>query len=101
LQTLAQGLEQNGDQAGGDERDQEVATCAKQHAHVADDEDVDAADEGGQGAVDEGAVDNEVYVVEAVLQYGDSGRDRKAEEGHRPDNHPERSFATEKDGQKA
>ena len=41
-------------------------------------------DAGGQGAVDEGAVYDDVYVVEVVAEDGDVGEDRNEEQGPTP-----------------
>lgn len=77
LEPIAQRLEEDRYDAGGDEGDRQVAAGLENGAEVADDEDVDGDDDGGQGEVDQGSVDDQVYVVEAVAQYryADGGRD--------------------------
>ncbi len=68
LQTVPQGREEYGDEARGDERDGEVVLDSEQHAEVAYYQHVKSYDAGGQCTVDEGAVDDEVYVEQAVAQ---------------------------------
>ena len=78
LETVAQRREQDGDEAGGGQRDEQVLLHAEQRAEVADGEDVEAGDARRQGAVDQHAVDDGVYVPEAAAQNGDA-------DGHRYD----------------
>jgi hypothetical protein len=81
LQTIAYRSEDHGHDARGDEGDVKVALRLEHRAQVADHEHVDADDDGGQSAIDQGAVYEEVYVVEAVAQDRDADGHVEASEG--------------------
>ena len=70
LHALPQRLEADGDDAGYDERDDEVAAGRERRADQSDDGDIAADDADGQHAVYERAIDDEVDLVEPVLENG-------------------------------
>src|SRR5919199_3794028 len=80
LQAGSQGGEEHGDYAGSEQGDRQVALGSKNRAEVADDQYVDAGDSSTQGAVHQGAVDYEVYVVESVAQHRYAHGDRDGED---------------------
>ena len=78
LEPAAQRLEEEGDDASGDERDQQIAFGAEERAQVAHHEHIDAHHADGQGAVDERAVNQNVDIIQTVSEDGDARRDRNA-----------------------
>ncbi len=90
LQSLTHGLERDRHDGGGEDRKKQVglATSANEGADAHDDAHVDRCDEGRKGAVDQGAADDDVDVVQAVAK--DRDRDR-CRESHRGDGF-QRSF---------
>ncbi len=71
LEPIAQRLEQHRDDGGGDERDREAAARPKHRAEIADDEHIDAGDQGGKRAIHECAIDDRVDVPQVVAEDGD------------------------------
>src|ERR1700730_9321344 len=76
LHALANGLEGDGHDSSRNDREQEVWFTLRpdQAADPNDDAHVDRRNERGQRAEDDGPVDDDVDVVEAVLQDGDTDR---------------------------
>ena len=72
LQSLAHGLEEHGDEPRGEDRDQEVSLDPKHGPYAAHHQHVDPDDARGEGGVDDGSVDDEVYVEEPVAQDSDA-----------------------------
>src|SRR5207249_4630490 len=73
LQPLADWLEKDGDDSGGNQRDKKVAAGLQLRAQRADNEHIQSDDSGGKRAVDQGAVDDDVDGIEVVAQDGDGG----------------------------
>ena len=78
------GLEERGDDAGGDDR-QHQGVAAHHAAESRHDPRVHEGHEPGQQRVDEGLADHEVQVVQVVLQDRHAARDRDPE--HQGDEH--------------
>ena len=76
LHALPHRLEADGHDTGHDEREEKVAAGRERRADQSDDGDIAGDDADRHHAVDEGAVDDEVDLVEPVLEDGDgdSGR---------------------------
>ncbi len=68
LQTVAQRLEHDGGESRGDQRDDQAPLHLQHRAKPTYHQHVENDYAGGQDAVDEGAVDDEVYVEEVVAQ---------------------------------
>ena len=81
MQTVTQRGEQDRHHPGGDEGDGEAAAGLEEGAEVADGQYVDRDNGRRQGALDEGAIDEEVYVPQAVAQdrHADTERDQRDE----------------------
>ena len=76
LQPAAQRSEHQGNQTHGQQRDHEVPADLHHHSHGAHDEDIETDDAGGEGSVDQGALDDEVDVEEMVAQHRDADGQR-------------------------
>ena len=74
LDTLTNGLEPNRNDDRRDDRQPEIrlATATNQRADADRDTDVDGGDECRKDAVDEGSADDDVDVIEAVFQDGNT-----------------------------
>jgi hypothetical protein len=72
LQAMAQGGEHDRHEAGGRERDQQVAPHLQERRESAHRQNVEPDDARREGTVDEGAVYDEVYVEQVVAQDGDA-----------------------------
>ena len=77
LEPAAQGLEEDGDHACRQQRDQEVHARLEERAGPTDDQRIEADDDGGERAIDQRAIDDEVNVVEAILQDGEPSSERE------------------------
>src|SRR5215217_1533011 len=80
LDTATQGVEQRGDRQCGDHNGQLwklllAGEGTEERLCRSDATEIHQSERGRQGAVDEGAVDYEVYIVEPVTQDGVSGRE--------------------------
>jgi len=83
LQTLAQGMEEQGDQVSGQDVKERVITRAEQRTQRADDQHIQTDDAGSECAIDQGAVDEAVNIVEAILEDGETGDEWQAGEHER------------------
>ena len=82
MEPLAQRLESKRHQRRRHQREREIrlAACADQRADTHDDAHVQRTDEHTQSAVDEGFVDDQVDVVQAVFQYSHAEREQESVE---------------------
>ncbi len=72
LETLAQRLKEYGDEARCQQRDEQVATCLQDLTKQDDDHYVDANDTGGEHAIDQRAVDDNVDIPQVGAQDSDA-----------------------------
>src|SRR5215467_15704622 len=81
LQATAQGPEESGDNEGrGDDGELRISgEAAKQSLECDDTDGVDKREGSGEGAIDEGTIEQDIYVEEPVAQHRDhdGGRDEK------------------------
>jgi hypothetical protein len=63
-------LEENGDQSRSQQSDDQVALRLEEHPEHADDQHVQPDHAGGQGAIHQCAVKDEIDIVEAVFEDG-------------------------------
>jgi hypothetical protein len=81
LEAVPQGSEDHRYNAGGEERNQEVLLHPEEVSEVPDDENVDAEDAEGKGAVDQGAVHEDLYAEEAVAHHRQQDTDGDEDQG--------------------
>jgi len=82
LHALAQGLEQSGDEQGGDDKNHRIARPEKAGQQVLPAEhqqEIGTQKSRGEQTIDQRAIDQHIDIVQAISEHGDPCRDRNAD----------------------